>query len=123
MTVGFNQPLYILPFDRRGTFEARMFGWKGTLTAEQTAQITAVKQVIYDGFKAALTDGVPARKADVLVGYREWVDIFKKAATTRPVTVARRTPKPLTVDCTPGRGKLHRRADENRRRQTACEPP
>ena len=51
---GFDQPLYILPFDHRGSFQTKMFGWPGALTAEQTAQIAAAKQVIYDGFQAAL---------------------------------------------------------------------
>ena len=26
---GFTKPLYILPFDHRGSFETGMFGWKG----------------------------------------------------------------------------------------------
>ena len=62
MTVGFDKPLYILPFDHRGSFQTKMFGWKGTLTPEQTAEIAAAKQVIYDGFKAALAGGVPQGK-------------------------------------------------------------
>ena len=53
MTVrGYDKPLYILPFDHRGSFETGMFGWKGELNAEQTAQIAAAKQVIYDGVPA-----------------------------------------------------------------------
>jgi myo-inositol catabolism protein IolC len=63
---GFDKPLYILPFDHRASFQAKMFGWKGTLTAEQTAEIAAAKQVIYDGFKAAVQDGVPEQKAGIL---------------------------------------------------------
>jgi hypothetical protein len=31
-----------------------MFGWHEPLSADQTAQIAAAKQVIYDGFKAAI---------------------------------------------------------------------
>jgi 5-dehydro-2-deoxygluconokinase len=27
-TVGFDKPLYILPFDHRGSFQSKMFGWK-----------------------------------------------------------------------------------------------
>jgi 5-dehydro-2-deoxygluconokinase len=38
-THGFDRPLYILPFGHRGSFETGMFGWKGALTREQTAQI------------------------------------------------------------------------------------
>ena len=48
MTVGYNKPLYVLPFDHRATFSKTMFGWTGQLAPEQTAQIAAVKQVIYD---------------------------------------------------------------------------
>src|SRR5947208_4878755 len=66
-SIGFDKPLYILPFDHRGTFQTQMFGWKGTPTPEQTAQIASAKQVIYDGFKAALADGVPKDKAGILV--------------------------------------------------------
>jgi myo-inositol catabolism protein IolC len=66
-TVGFNKPLYILPFDHRGSFQTKLFGWSGALTMEQTAQIAASKRVIYDGFKAALQSGVPEQKAGILV--------------------------------------------------------
>jgi hypothetical protein len=62
-TLGFDQPLYILPFDHRGSFQTKLFGWTGTLTDDQTAQIAASKQVIYDGFRAAIRAGVPADKA------------------------------------------------------------
>jgi len=65
--IGFNQPLYIQPFDHRGSFQTKMFGWTGTLSPEQTAEIAAIKQVIYDGFKAALHAGVPKQKAGILV--------------------------------------------------------
>ena len=51
---GYDQPLYVLPFDHRGSFETKMFGWHGDLTPAQTAEIAAAKQVIYDGFKAAV---------------------------------------------------------------------
>jgi myo-inositol catabolism protein IolC len=67
MSVGFDKPLYILPFDHRGSFQTKMFGWKGTLSAAQTAEIAAAKQVIYDAFKSAITGGVPKEKAGILV--------------------------------------------------------
>ncbi len=38
-----------------------MFGWHGTLTAAQAGQITAMKLVIYDGFKEGLSDYLHAR--------------------------------------------------------------
>jgi hypothetical protein len=32
MNIGFDQPLYIKPFDRCGSFQTEMFGWKGKLS-------------------------------------------------------------------------------------------
>lgn len=66
-TIGFDRPLYVLPFDHRGSFQTKMFGWHGVLNIAQTAEIAAAKQVIYDGFKAALSAGVPREKAGILV--------------------------------------------------------
>jgi len=64
---GFDKPLYILPFDHRGSFQKKMFGWDGALTAGQTAEIAAAKRVIYDGFLAAVEAGVCKDKAGILV--------------------------------------------------------
>jgi 5-dehydro-2-deoxygluconokinase len=80
MAIGFDQPLYILPFDHRGSFQTKLFGWKGTLTAAQTAEIAATKQVIYDGFKAALAAGVPKEKAGILVDEQFGAAILRDAA-------------------------------------------
>src|SRR5689334_6762276 len=57
-----------------------MFGWKGALTAEQTAEIAAAKQVIYDGFKAAVQDGVPERKAGILTDEHFGSAVLRDAA-------------------------------------------
>ena len=66
-TLGYNKPLYILPFDHRGSFQKNLFGWSGPLTAEQTAEIAAAKRVVYDGFTLALQSGVEQSKAGILV--------------------------------------------------------
>ncbi len=65
--LGYDRPLYLMPFDHRGSFELKMFGWHEPLTAAQTDEIAAAKQVIYDGFKAAVDAGVPKEKAGILV--------------------------------------------------------
>ena len=78
--IGFDQPLYILPFDHRGSFQTQMFGWKGALTADQTAQISAAKQVIYDGFKTAIAGGAPKEKAGILVDEQFGAAILRDAA-------------------------------------------
>jgi 5-dehydro-2-deoxygluconokinase len=79
MTLGFDRPLYVLPFDHRGSFETGMFGWKGALTAEQTAQIADAKQVIYEGFEAAVAAGVPRDKAGILVDEQFGATILHEA--------------------------------------------
>jgi myo-inositol catabolism protein IolC len=77
---GYERRLYILPFDHRGSFETGMFGWKGVLTPEQTAKIAEAKQVIYDGFKAALAAGVPKEYAGILVDEQFGAAILRDAA-------------------------------------------
>ena len=79
MNIGYDKPLYIQPFDHRGSFQTKMFGWKGTLTAEQTAEIAAAKQVIYDGFKDAIAAGVPKEKAGILVDEQFGAAILRDA--------------------------------------------
>jgi 5-dehydro-2-deoxygluconokinase len=79
MSVGYNRPLYILPFDHRGSFQTKMFGWKGTLTPAQTAEVAATKRVIYDGFLKALGEGVPQTRAGILVDEQFGAEIARDA--------------------------------------------
>jgi myo-inositol catabolism protein IolC len=88
MTLGYNKPLYILPFDHRATFQRGMFGWKGSLTPEQTAQITAAKMVIYDALKAAVTAGVPKDRAGILVDEQFGAAILRQATRDGFITSA-----------------------------------
>src|SRR5262245_61484893 len=67
MNIGYNKPLYILPFDHRSSFQKSLYGWTGTLSPDQTEKIAATKDVIYDAFKLALTKGVPKEQAGILV--------------------------------------------------------
>src|SRR4051794_32759527 len=80
MTVGYDKDLYILPFDHRGSFQTKMFGWKGELTPAQTQEIADTKAVIYDGFKAAVAGGLPKEKAGILVDEQFGDAILKDAA-------------------------------------------
>src|SRR5438045_1290242 len=77
--IGFDRPLYILPFDHRGSFQKQMFGWTGALTPEQTAQIAATKAIIYDGFRTAIAQGVPRSKAGILVDEQFGAAILRDA--------------------------------------------
>ena len=78
--LGFDRPLYLMPFDHRGSFQTKMFGWQGRLTPEQTGQIAGAKRVIYDGFTAALAAGVRADEAGILVDEQFGASILRDAA-------------------------------------------
>ena len=78
-TFGFDQPLYVLPFDHRGSFQKKMFGWDGELSSEQTAEIAAAKRVIYDSFTAAVSAGVPKERAGILVDEQFGAAILRDA--------------------------------------------
>lgn len=79
MAIGHDKPLYILPFDHRGSFTSKLFGWKGALSAEQTAEAAAIKRVIYDGFEAAIAKGVPRDRAGILVDEQFGNEILRDA--------------------------------------------
>src|SRR4029453_2416946 len=86
MARGYDRPLYILPFDHRGSFQSKLFGWKAPLSAAQTAEIAASKRVIYDGFKSALAAGVPKGKAGILVAEQFRAAILRDAKAEYVVT-------------------------------------
>jgi myo-inositol catabolism protein IolC len=86
MPRGYDRPLYILPFDHRGSFQTKMFGWESPLTDAQTAEIAGAKRVIYDGFLAALADGVPRDKAGILVDEQFGAAILRDATSKSIVT-------------------------------------
>jgi hypothetical protein len=62
MTIGYDKPLYVLPFDHRATFSKNMFGWPVDYRAQKITRDTAV--------------------ARIAASYREWVDLFEKANRT-----------------------------------------
>ena len=88
MSVGYNKPLYILPFDHRGSFQTGLFGWKGTLDAEQTARVASAKQVVYEGFKKAVDAGVPKDRSGILVDEQFGAAILADAAKAGFITSA-----------------------------------
>src|SRR5438128_9400757 len=63
-----------------------MFGWSGTLSPERTAEIAATKQVIYDGFEAAVKAGVPKQKAGILVDEQFGAAILRDATAHGYIT-------------------------------------
>jgi len=67
MTLGYDQPLYILAFDHRGSFQKKFFGVAGEPNEAETARIADAKTVIYEGARRALEEGVSREAAGVLV--------------------------------------------------------
>jgi myo-inositol catabolism protein IolC len=86
MPRGFDHPLYVQPFDHRGSFQTKMFGWQSPLSDVQTAEIAGAKRVIYDGFLAALAGGVPKEKAAILVDEHFGAAILRDATSKNIVT-------------------------------------
>src|SRR5262245_15544047 len=88
MAIGYDSPLYVLPFDHRATFSKTMFGWTGPLTREQTAEIASIKEVIYDAFKAAVASGVAKDRAGILVDEQFGAKILRDASKEGFITAS-----------------------------------
>ena len=86
MPRGYDRALYIQPFDHRGSFQTKLFGWKPPLSDAQTAEIAGAKQIIYEGFQSALVAGVPKEKAGILVDEQFGAAILRDAAAKGVVT-------------------------------------
>src|SRR3989338_1722406 len=65
--LGWNQPLYILPFDHRNTFSKELFSTDGTLNRDQIEIIKHAKQLIYEAFLLCIERETPKEYAAVLV--------------------------------------------------------
>jgi myo-inositol catabolism protein IolC len=86
MPRGYDRPLYVQPFDHRGSFQSGLFGWKPPLSEAQTAEIAASKRIIYDGFLAALAAGAPRDKSAILVDEQFGAAILRDARAEGIVT-------------------------------------
>jgi 5-dehydro-2-deoxygluconokinase len=67
MSLGYDQTLYILAFDHRGSFQKKFFGIEGEPDAEQTAIIADAKHLIFEGMLQAVGSGADASLSGVLV--------------------------------------------------------
>ena len=79
MTFGYDQPLYILPFDHRHSYGSEVFGFHEPLIPDQIAEIAASKRVIYEGFQRAIAAGVPLASAGILVDEEFGADVLRDA--------------------------------------------
>jgi len=86
MRPGYDQPLYLLPFDHRHSYVTGMFHFDGPLTPDQREAVTDSKGVIYDGFRQALGHGVPVAAAGILLDEEFGADILRDATRNGYVT-------------------------------------
>ena len=86
MNLGYDQALYLLPFDHRQSYVSDMFHFKPPLDATQRDQVIDSKQLIYEGFRQALTDGMPFDAAGILVDEQFGAAILRDARQRGCVT-------------------------------------
>jgi len=86
MSLGYNRPLYLLPFDHRHSYLAGLFRFSPPLTSDQYEEVVGSKRVIYDGFRRALDHDVPVASAGILVDEEFGGDILRNAARNGFVT-------------------------------------
>lgn len=86
MSLGYNRPLYLLPFDHRHSYITGMCHFNPPLTAEQHTAVTESKWVIYDGFREAIESGLPKERAGILVDEEFGAEILRDAAQRGYVT-------------------------------------
>lgn len=86
MTRGYDKALYLLPFDHRNSYVSGLFGFKAPLSAAQSEQVRDSKQLIYEGFRQALTQGLPDDSAGILVDEEFGTDILHDARRRGLVT-------------------------------------
>jgi 5-dehydro-2-deoxygluconokinase len=83
---GYEKPLYTLPFDHRHSYITGVFHWHDPLTPGQVADIVASKQVIYDGFTAAVAENPMRDRAGILVDEAFGAALLRDAAARGYIT-------------------------------------
>jgi myo-inositol catabolism protein IolC len=79
MTLGYDETLYILAFDHRGSFK-KLFGISGEPSREDFERICDGKTMIYEGFQRAIAEGsLPKETGGVLVDEEYGTDVARKA--------------------------------------------
>lgn len=80
MALGYDQDLFVLAFDHRGSTHLRqVFGVAGDPTPAEAARIIDAKSVVFEGFVQALSEGAPSDTAGVLVDEEFGADAARKA--------------------------------------------
>ena len=86
MNLGYDKALYLLSFDHRQSYVKDMFDLEPPLTELQREQVIDSKQLIYEGFRQALAEGVPFEAAGILVDEQFGAAILRDARQRGCVT-------------------------------------
>jgi myo-inositol catabolism protein IolC len=76
--LGYDERLYILAFDHRGSFE-KMVGATSDDPAANYAKVSGAKQLVWEGFERAVEQGAPKAFAGVLVDDQYGPDVARAA--------------------------------------------
>jgi len=79
MALGYDEKLYILAFDHRGSFQKNMFGIQGDPTPEEIETISDAKRLIFEGALVAVGDGAEPAATGVLVDEQFGSDIPRQS--------------------------------------------
>ena len=78
--LGYDQDLFILAFDHRGSFQKTFFGVQGEPTPEEAGRIIDAKKLIFEGALVAFDRGVAG--AGILVDEQFGADVAREAKAT-----------------------------------------
>jgi myo-inositol catabolism protein IolC len=76
--LGYDERLYILAFDHRGSFE-KMVGVGGTDTDADRRKVAGAKRLIWEGFQRAVEEGTAKESAGILVDAQYGADVAREA--------------------------------------------
>jgi len=86
--LGYNKLLFILPFDHRSSFTKNLFGIdEKQLTTEQEKKVSELKELIYEGFKKAVNEGINKEYAAILVDEKFGDKILRDARNSGYITL------------------------------------
>jgi 5-dehydro-2-deoxygluconokinase len=86
MSLGYDKPMYILPFDHRHSYGQDVFGFHEPMSVDERAVVSHSKRVIYQGFKRAQELGAPKDRSGILVDEEFGAEILRDAISRGTIT-------------------------------------
>lgn len=99
--IGYDRPLFVQPFDHRGSFKKKFFGiqgdWAVDATHDEYTPIVSTKTLVYRGLLAAIDKGVPRQHVGILVDseYGSHIQAHARAAGIPVATCIEKSGQPV----------------------------